>query len=818
MASLLLSVTIVACPGARAAAPVQLAKSGQSLCELVVRETDDKMCTAAIVDLRDYFKKITGAELPASQEVSGNCPVTLRVGSLWLDDGARARVAGSRYADEAFILSVRTDGILLGGLSPIGTRHGIYRLLREWGCRWYFPGKLGEVVAKAPHLAMRTSERLVAPSFRIRRLWYAAHDASFFPPDARGEFDEWCRRNSRSTTLGFAGHSYYRFVPREKHLAEHPEYLALVHGRRAPLGDRKHDWQPCTSHPDVVRLAVQYAREHLARGYRMVSVSPNDGGLGSFCQCQRCRAQGTISDGVVILANRVADAIADEYPARWVGFYAYSAAMMPPAVELHDNVVVFIAKNGSREIGDVDWHKSLFADANARWKTRVLDPWSDKATHLALRDYYALRHWRDIAYDFSAILDADLPYLHERGLIGINAETFPNWVASGFTLYFGYQKLWNVTLSLEEERRHLYADLFGPVGKHVVAAMDRMQRQSMEATPLTDEDLQFCGDRLKAAIDAAPDDLVRRRVAYVRGYHEYLAPLVRCLREGELAAQIRYRFGLGPAAELRKAILDNHNSTAFWAKLFVRKAMVPNEDRSEATNLRPVSVDQPVAIEPDQAVYRGRNMFAAWVGEEGVLDFTLVGRRVGDYPGPGQYAILVPRGSITQGRPFARDARRRVKLNDIAAGPYWVLVDPGSNAFTISFRNNHAAVETGRIGVIGKFGGPKYFRVPGGTEEFSLTVHAPGGAEVVDFWIRDPDGRVVLEHYKSFGRRKFAVDVPAGQDGKTWSMNADPTQDAELALKGIPPFLATRPERLLTVPAQDAVTLPTPNRRDFPTH
>ena len=62
---------------------------------------------------------------------------------------------------------------------------------------------------------------------------------------------------------------------------------------------------------------------------------------------------------------------------------------MPPAVELHDYVVVFIAKNGSREIGEVDWHRSLFADANALWKTRVLDPWSGKAAHLALRDYYA---------------------------------------------------------------------------------------------------------------------------------------------------------------------------------------------------------------------------------------------------------------------------------------------------------------------------------------------------------------------------------------------------------------------------------------------
>jgi len=801
MGTLVLPVTLViAVVGSNSgfAASVVLAADGRARCELVVREAEDDAFTAALVDLKKYFNRMTGAVPATSNQPTGKYAVILRIGSQWLDDATRARIAGLRYAEEAFILRVTPGEILLAGTGPVGTRHGIYRLLRRWGCRWYFPGELGQLIPNKTTLTMECGEWLIEPSFRLRRLWYAGYDDTYFPPNARAEYDDWARRNCRSGSLGFGGHSYYRFVPKEKYRQEKPEYLGLVHGRRAPLGNKKHDWQPCTSHPGVVQLAIDYADKFLDGGRKIVSISPNDGGTGSFCQCSRCAAQGTISDRVTILANRVAAAIAEKYPDRWVGFYGYSAALMPPNVNVHDNVVVFICKNGSPEIGEIDWHRSLFDEVNARWKTEVLDPWSTKAKHLALRDYYFLNQWRDVAYDFSAILDRDLPYLHKRGFIGVNAEAYCNWVASGFTLYFAYQKLWDVNLSLKEERGRLYDDLFGPAGKHVVAAMNRMQQQSMRNKPLTDNDLRFCGRQLTAASQVADDELTRRRVDYVRGYYEYLAALIRCWRDGEQVGHLRYRFGLGPAAELRRVILTYQDSSAFAAKLLVRRNDLPNEASDEAVNVRPIYADRPVTPVADKGVYRARNMFAVWVAKGERLDFTVTGKRVGNNPGPTRYVILDPGGKLIKGS-FGREERRRVRLTNSPPGAHWIVIDPGSNAFTVTFRNRHAAVETGRVGVMGAFGGPKYFHVPTGTRQFVLTVNAPGGSEVVDFTVRDPDGQAVLEKRKYYGRQEFKIRVPDGHDGKVWSLEADPAEDAVFALSGVPPLLATEPGRLLTI-------------------
>ncbi len=788
----------VAAPAA--GVPVALATGGQPRCELVVKETADPDMAAAVADLEQYFTRITGAALPTTDQPTGEYPVILRVGSQWLDEATRTRISDLRYGEEAFILRVATDEILLAGTGPVGTRHGIYRLLRRWGCRWYFPGELGEVVPNNPDLAMASGERLEQPSFRLRRLWYAAWDDSYFPPNAKSEYHQWCLRNCWSDNLGFGGHSYYRIVPKEKYRQESPEYLALVHGQRAPVGNEKHDWQPCTSHPDVVQLAIDYTRDRLAKGHKVVSVSPNDGGVGSFCQCERCKAQGTISDRVTILANRVAEAIADEYPDRWVGFYAYSAALMPPSpgVEVHDNVVVFVARNGCHEIGEVDWLKSLFAEANARWKNEVLDPWSAKAKHLALRDYYGLKNWRDVAYDYSAFLDTDLPYLHEHGFIGVNAEALCNWVASGFTLYSGYQKLWDVNLSLKEERQRLYDDLFGPTSEHIVLAMNRMQQQSMEDRPLTDEDLAFCAQQLAAARAAAPDDLIRRRVDYVQGYYDYLAPFVRCWRDGPSGAQLRYRLGLGPAAEMRQAILAAQDSSAFAAKAMIKLHWLPAETSPEATNLHPLFPDEPVAFLADEAIYRARNMFIVWVDEGQALDFSIAGVRVGNNPGPTTHVILDPQGNIILGEPMDREDHQTVKLTDVPAGAYWIVIDPGSNAFQVEFRNRHAVLETGRIGVIMEFGGPKYFYVPEGTEHFILSVNAPGGSEVVDFAVRNPNEEVVLEKQAYFGHNEFTITVPEHHAGHVWSLDAGPHEDTEFVLSGVPPFLAQEPGRLLT--------------------
>src|SRR5439155_78212 len=85
----------------------------------------------------------------------------------------------------------------------------------------------------------------------------------------------------------------------------HPEYLALVDGKRVKDGEVKF----CIGNPGLRKLVATYAADHFTKNPEATSISlePSDG-LG-WCECRDCRALGSVSDRVVILCNEAAAAV-----------------------------------------------------------------------------------------------------------------------------------------------------------------------------------------------------------------------------------------------------------------------------------------------------------------------------------------------------------------------------------------------------------------------------------------------------------------------------------------------------------------------------
>ena len=83
-------------------------------------------------------------------------------------------------------------------------------------------------------------------------------------------------------------------------LREHPEYVALVDGRRESN-------KFCVSNPGVHQLVLRYAREYFDAnpGADCLSIEPSDG--GGWCECEAWRRTGTPSDRALLLANLVSD-------------------------------------------------------------------------------------------------------------------------------------------------------------------------------------------------------------------------------------------------------------------------------------------------------------------------------------------------------------------------------------------------------------------------------------------------------------------------------------------------------------------------------
>jgi class 3 adenylate cyclase len=135
---------------------------------------------------------------------------------------------------------------------------------------------------------------------------------------------------------GLGGHIYGFIIRARKPVfEEHPEYLALVDGKRQ--GQKF-----CVSNPDLRKLVVDYALERLAADPTADSVSmePSDG--GGFCECAECAKLGSISSQVVLLANEVAEAVSQQYPDKFVSILAYNYHTAPPEIRVHPRIVVTI--------------------------------------------------------------------------------------------------------------------------------------------------------------------------------------------------------------------------------------------------------------------------------------------------------------------------------------------------------------------------------------------------------------------------------------------------------------------------------------------
>lgn len=422
-----------------------LCESGRPALPVTVAPRASARARAAAADLASSLGRICGRPFVV-ETGDGSRGVALGRAADFPGLGLSAEFdAEEPMRREQYVLRSHKAGVLAVGATDAALEAAAADLLHRAGWRRFFPGSSWEIVPRDPGLTLKIDAK-EAPSFAARRIWYG-FGLSDYNQEA---FGEWQRRNRVPGAFDLhTGHSTEELIERHKdEFAAHPEYLALVGGRRTGT-------KLCLSNPGLRRLVVADALERLAAdpARDTVSVEPSDG--EGWCECERCRALGTPSDRILSLANEVSAELEKGPAEKYVAFYAYNKHAAPPIGTARQRVIVSVATSFLPK---------------GREPEEYLAAWRGRGVGLlGLREYYGVFQWHrslpgrmrggDLGY-----LSKSLPRFHALGVRLVSAESGEDWGANGLGYYTASRLLWDIGEAgrVDAIREDFITRAFGP--------------------------------------------------------------------------------------------------------------------------------------------------------------------------------------------------------------------------------------------------------------------------------------------------------------------------------------------------------------------
>jgi hypothetical protein len=458
-----------------------IVQGGQPKAKIVLPQAPTSLEKFAAAELQRYVARILGAELPVLQE--SEAPKSGF--SFFLGNTRKAAQEGvrrneRRMGQDGFTLRSVRDGLIVFGQDDRGTLFGVYELLeRYFDVRWFMPGEIGEYVPRSADLRLGQVKLVFKPSFRLR--WVG-----------QGEWPLRQRMNVSVTADGrdvginwkWHFHTFRILIPPEKYAAGHPEYFALVKGKRQITDDPTHGNQLCTSNPDVVR---EVARNLIATldaepGIEVITLSPNDG--GGFCECENCCVLdepgrdwfAKYSRRLAVFNNDVAKRVRQKHPQVLIKVGAYAMYARPPLDKRcrpESNLAVqlchlYFCHNHPVEDdlcqAGVTYKPGPQFQPNQEFR-QVLGQWRKLSPHLLVYEYYSVGGMAkaDLPWPLVHTMRRDIPYYREHGVEGFYTQLSPAlWHRLGLNYYLAAKLCWNTDLNVDALLDDYFTKFYGP--------------------------------------------------------------------------------------------------------------------------------------------------------------------------------------------------------------------------------------------------------------------------------------------------------------------------------------------------------------------
>jgi hypothetical protein len=510
---------------------IVLAEGGKSSYHIVISADAAPPVRHAAEELQSFVREMSGADLPIVTDQEPQGPAEILVGDSTRLRALDPAIDFALLGREGYVLRTAGPHLVIAGGEPRGTLYGVYGLLEDYlGCRWFTPA-----VSRIPQqsrLAVPELDETVVPALEYRE------------PFTFDCFDgDWCVRNRMNSSRGeldanrggkiqfadgFFCHTFWTLVNPAEHFATHPEYFSLVGGQR-----QSGYAQLCFTNEEVIQLCIAGIRKAMREHPEafVFSVSQNDTFLQ--CECERCQALATAEDSqmapVLALVNRVAEAMAEEFPDQVVETLAYQWTRRPPkSLRPRPNVIVRLCSieccfSHPLETCESPANRAFCAD---------LAGWAKVCDRLWIWDYVTGFEHYLLPFPNQRVRDDNIRLFvrnHARGIFEQDSYEGPHGELAGLGGWLTAKYLWNQDYDEATAITEFLTAVYGPAATPIRSYLDLLhdftEKENLHvgiwATPTSPhlpDELLLAADRLwrNAEKLAADDAQTLERVQFAR--------------------------------------------------------------------------------------------------------------------------------------------------------------------------------------------------------------------------------------------------------------------------------------------------------------
>ena len=480
----------------------------------------------AAEEFQSLFKRAMGFELPIL-----NAPRKPHR-NVFIGPGAASTALAVAFQtrdldEEELRIKIERDNITISGGRPRGTLYGVYEFMERYlGIRFLTHDHT--YIPEMESVPIPIEEFQYKPPFSFRWSYYKANsDHPDFAARLRVNTTTQDEKLGGATRQSLINHSFYWLLPVAEYGKTHPEYFALIDGKRV-LDPRGGGPELCVSNPEAIDIIARKVLSELARNpdRENFSVSKNDN--DAYCHCDSCEAinrrEGVPTGSHLALVNAVADRVAPEYPDVKIGTLAYLCTRKPPAtLRPKKNVQIQLCSIECCTVHPIE-------DPNCvknREFRRDLENWAEICDDIWVWNYNTNFAYYDLPFANLRSIAPNVRYFQKNNVKGLFMQANGNGNAGemgGLRNYVISRCIWNPSLDgwklVEEFCRLHYRGAAQPILDYLTVLHESIESSGCHpgcaSTPeelgLTPELSEKAFMYFENALEMADDDVVRARV------------------------------------------------------------------------------------------------------------------------------------------------------------------------------------------------------------------------------------------------------------------------------------------------------------------